>query len=176
MVFTHQGTQGPRPPISSHQPRHQPGTAPRPRGHRAIYQTLTKTAASTSSAIRGGYRSRPRPGTHRGYGHQPQPPGAALKPCGSIARHEKTGNPCHMPADTPGRLRQLADCYGVPHQDLARAVRTTGQHELKRPVPGLLATSEKPADASVAHNWTICCIPRDQSSTLGSAPSRRSAR
>jgi len=55
-----------------------------------------------------------------------------------------------MPADTPGRLRQLADCYGVPHQDLARAVRTTGQHELKRPVPGLLATSEKPADASVA--------------------------
>ncbi len=27
-----------------------------------------------------------------------------------------------------------------------------------------------------AHNWTICCIPRDQSSTLGSAPSRRSAR
>ena len=27
-----------------------------------------------------------------------------------------------------------------------------------------------------AHNWTICCIPRDQSSTLGSAPSRRSGR
>ena len=42
LVFTHQGTQGPRPPISAHPPRHQPGTAPRPRGHRVIYQTLTK--------------------------------------------------------------------------------------------------------------------------------------
>jgi len=44
LVFTHQGTQGSRPPISAHPPRHQPGAAPRPRGHRVIYQTLTKSA------------------------------------------------------------------------------------------------------------------------------------
>jgi len=42
LVFTHQGTQGPRPPISAHPPQHQRGTTPQPRGHRVIYQTLTK--------------------------------------------------------------------------------------------------------------------------------------